>query len=58
MYRAILPNGHLDCDDYERDEEGVRLLDDSGDFEAFVPYANLQALVAEHAMEGEERTVP
>lgn len=58
MYRAILPSGHLDCADYERDAEGVRLTDEAGTFQAFVPYENLQALVAERAMDGEDRSVP
>lgn len=49
MYRAILPNGQLEADDYERIENGVELYDEAGHLLAFVPYANLEALLTEHA---------
>lgn len=57
MYRAILPNGQLECDDYDRGDNGVDLYDDEGELLAFVPYANLEALLTEHAYESEERSV-
>jgi hypothetical protein len=49
MYRAILPNGQLEADDYERTENGVELYDEADNLLAFVPYANLEALLTEHA---------
>lgn len=44
MYRAILPEGQIDCDRYDHTENGVELYDEDDDFIAFVPYANLHAL--------------
>ena len=70
MYRAILPNGQLECVRYERGERGVELYD--GDEEllalhhgtrhrealtAFVPYQNLEALLTEAAYEADEPSV-
>jgi hypothetical protein len=54
MYRAILPNGQLECDDYDRDDDGVKLYTESGELLAFVPYANLEALLTEAAYTGDE----
>ena len=54
MYRAILPNGQLECHEYERDETGVNLYAESGELLAFVPYANLEALLTEAAYTGDE----
>lgn len=54
MYRAILPNGQLEADEYARTENGVELYDSEGELLAFVPYANLEALLTERAYEGEE----
>ena len=47
MYRAILPTGDIACEDYDRQEDGVELYTDDGEMIAFVPYANLVALVDE-----------
>lgn len=47
MYRAILPTGDIACEDYERQDEGVEVYTDEGEMIAFVPYANLVALVDE-----------
>ena len=57
MYRAILPNGQLKCDDYERGERGVELYGGDGELLAFVPYENLEALLTEAAYAGDEPSV-
>jgi len=44
MYRAILPEGQIDCERYDHTENGVELYDEADEFIAFVPYANLHAL--------------
>jgi hypothetical protein len=54
MYRAILPNGQLEASEYERIENGVELYDEAGELLAFVPYANLEALLTERAYAGDE----
>lgn len=54
MYRAILPNGQLEATDYERTDNGVELYNGGGELLAFVPYANLEALLTERAYTGEE----
>ncbi|MFC7176220.1 hypothetical protein [Halosegnis marinus] len=54
MYRAILPNGQLEADDYERDDNGVKLYGADGGLLAFVPYENLEALLTERAYAGDE----
>lgn len=57
MYRAILPTGDIACLDYERQDEGVELYTADGDLIAFVPYANLVALVDEEvSVEEAERS--
>ncbi|WP_435196819.1 hypothetical protein [Natronomonas sp. EA1] len=57
MYRAILPNGQLECDDYEKLDDGVELYAENGELLAFVPYYNLEALLTEHAYESDEPSV-
>ncbi len=57
MYRAILPNGQLKCDDYERDEQGVELFGADDELVAFVPYQNLEALLTEAAYREDEPSV-
>jgi len=57
MYRAILPNGQLECTTYEHAEKGVELFTEEGDLLAFVPYANLEALLTEAAYESTEPSV-
>ena len=55
MYRAILPNGDIACDDYERQEQGVEVYTEAGETIAFIPYPNLVALVDEDVSVGEDR---
>jgi hypothetical protein len=50
MYRAILPNGQLEAETYEHVENGVELYRED-ELLAFVPYANLEALLTEAAYE-------
>jgi hypothetical protein len=57
MYRAILPNGQLECDRYEKNERGVEQFDAEGELLAFVPYENLEALLAEGAYGSREPSV-
>lgn len=47
MYRVIFPEGQLECNRFERDEEGIKLFDGDEEFVAFVPYANLHAVMDE-----------
>ncbi|WP_255151971.1 hypothetical protein [Halorarius halobius] len=57
MYRAILPNGQLECADYAKESKGVELYTESGELLAFVPYANLEALLTEAAYDSDEPSV-
>lgn len=57
MFRAILPNGQLECETYERGDDGVELYDEQGELLAFVPYENLEALLTEAAYEEDEPSV-
>lgn len=57
MFRAILPEGQIVCDRYDHSEKGLELYDDGGQFIAFVPYANLHALVDEDVYGEEERSI-
>ena len=54
VYRAILPNGQLEATDYEHTDDGVELYDETDELLAFVPYANLEALLTERAYAGEQ----
>jgi len=49
MYRAILPNGQLECEAYQRDEHGVELYSGDDELLAFVPFENLEALLTDAA---------
>lgn len=57
MYRAILPNGQLECTEYEKGDDGVDLYDETGELLAFVPYANLEAMLTERAYESDQPSV-
>jgi len=56
MYRAILPDGEIRCERYDRGEHGADLYDENDDVLAFVPYPNLVALVHEEAQHDEDRS--
>ncbi len=57
MYRAILPEGQIECERYERVENGLELYNGDEEFLAFVPYATLQALVSDAAYGEDERSI-
>ncbi|WP_164974784.1 hypothetical protein [Halegenticoccus tardaugens] len=57
MYRAILPDGDMQCDDYEKEEYGVILYTESDEVIAFVPYANLIAVINEEVDIGDEPAI-
>jgi hypothetical protein len=57
MYRAILPNGQLECHSYEHGEKGVQLFNEAGEMLAFVPYTNLEALLTEAVYEEDDTSV-
>lgn len=57
MFRAILPEGDFDCASYEQVENGVELYTDEDELIAFVPYANLVAILNEEVESVEDRSV-
>ena len=57
MYRAILPNGQLECTSYRKGDHGVELYDNEEELLAFVPYENLEALLTDAATETAGRSV-
>ena len=57
MYRAILPDGEIECARFERADHGVELYDGNDDHVAFVPYANLIALLNTEVERGDERSI-
>lgn len=57
MFRAILPEGELECDRYEREDDGVSLYNEEGDLLAFVPYANLHAILNDETYATDERSI-
>lgn len=57
MFRAILPDGQMVCEDYEHTEQGVKLYDEGDQFIAFVPYTNLHALVDEDSYSENDRSI-
>lgn len=54
MYRVLFPEGQLECAYYERTEYGVDLYDDEDDVVAFIPYANLHAIIDEAGFDDDE----
>ena len=57
MFRVILPEGELECDHYERDDNGVMLYNESDEALAFVPYSNLHAIIDDDKYAPEERSI-
>jgi hypothetical protein len=57
MYRAILPDGDIDCASYEEGENGVVLTSEAGEMIAFVPYQNLVAIINREVEWAEDRSV-
>ena len=57
MYRAILPEGQIVCERYERVDDGIECFDEDDRFVAFVPYGNLHALIDEDVYAADDRSV-
>jgi hypothetical protein len=57
MFRAILPDGDLTAARYEKREHGVDLFTEADELLAFVPYANLVALVDVSVEREAERSI-
>ena len=57
MYRAILPEGQIVCEHFEHESDGIELYDEDDQFVAFVPYANLHALIDESTFSADERSI-
>jgi hypothetical protein len=57
MFRAILPDGDLTAARYETREHGVDLFTEADELLAFVPYANLVALVDVSVEREAERSI-
>lgn len=57
MFRVILPEGELECDRYDREDQGVMLYNDAGDMIAFVPYSNLHAILNDENYDTDERSI-
>lgn len=57
MFRAILPDGDLTAARYEERDHGVELFTDDDELLAFVPYANLVALVNVSVEREAERSI-
>ncbi|MFC7156269.1 hypothetical protein ACFQPA_12530 [Halomarina halobia] len=56
-YRAILPDGDIECSQYQERDHGVELYTDAEEFIAFVPYANLIAVLDEDRIGSDERSI-
>lgn len=57
MYRAIVPEGEIECQSYDMLDNGVELYDADEDFIGFIPYSNLRALVNEEVYHPHEEDV-
>lgn len=53
MYRAILPDGNLSCDYFERGDHGIEVYTADDELKAFIPYENLIALMNDDVREDE-----
>ena len=57
MFRAILPEGQVVCERYDRTDDGLELYNADDEFVAFVPYANLHALLDDDVYSENERSI-
>ena len=57
MFRAILPEGQIVCERYDRTDEGLELYNGDDEFVAFVPYSNLHALLDDDVYSENERSI-
>ncbi|MFD1512798.1 hypothetical protein [Halomarina rubra] len=56
-YRAIMPDGDIECASYDRTENGVDCFREDGEFVAFVPYSSLVALLDEETLTHDDRSI-
>lgn len=57
MFRAILPDGDMQCETYEETERGVELYTAAEELIAFIPYENLVALINEDVQSSDDRSI-
>ena len=59
MYRAIVPEGEFECARYELQDAGVELYTEADEHIAFVPFANLHAIINDevHQEDDDEMSV-
>jgi len=57
MFRAILPDGDIECARYEETDRGVELYTEDEELIAFIPYENLVALINEDVQMGDDRSI-
>lgn len=57
MFRAILPDGDMECASYEQTDRGVELYTEDEELIAFIPYENLVALINEDVKTGDDRSI-
>lgn len=57
MYRVVLPDGELTCAHYTHAEHGIEAFTDDETLVAFVPYANLIAIINTEVELADERSI-
>lgn len=57
MFRAILPEGELDCERFEHVDHGVELYTEDDEMMAFVPYYSLVAIIDDEAYQRDDRSL-
>jgi len=57
MFRAILPDGDIECTSYTETDRGVELYTEAEELIAFIPYENLVALINEEVQTGDDRSI-
>lgn len=57
MFRAILPDGDVQCETYEETDRGVKLYTEGTELIAFIPYENLVALMNEEIDSSTDRSI-
>jgi len=56
-YRAIIPDGDIQCESYEHTDAGVECFREDGEFVAFVPYSSLVAILDEERLAHDDRSI-
>lgn len=57
MYRAILPDGNLTCETFDRGDNGVEIYTEEDELKAFIPYQNLIAIMNEEVQDERNRAI-